>query len=189
MSGDIFWLNTAILRAINDAIFVHIYEAFSLHFIAQFTIGTHHREQNEMVPHDWANLPNSDRRLRNLGNFILKTVRFLFVALEQTRCSMMGYFGGWGMEHRRLKTSAPPALWELWKLNMDIFWMHTRTQCSQHVICFAKRETKTETIVETEIHLWTYKMNCSSLINTGGKAREIFLKSELVKYCRIFVKT
>ena len=44
--------NTEKLRALNTAIFVHIYEAFSLHFIAQFTIGTHHHEQNEMVPHD-----------------------------------------------------------------------------------------------------------------------------------------
>ena len=56
------------------------------------------------------------------------------------------------MEHRRLKTSAPPALLRVVETKYGHF-LDAHTQCSQHVICPAKKGTKTETIVETEIHL------------------------------------
>ena len=123
VSGDIFWLNTEKLRALNDAIFVHIYEAFSLHFIAQFTIGTHHREQNsESNGSSWLiKLAKLWQAFAEFRKFYSRNCSSCILVRSLTNM----IFGGWGMEHRRLKTLAPPASWELWKLNLDSFWMHT----------------------------------------------------------------
>ena len=96
--GDIFWLNTAILRALNDAIFVHIYEAFSLYFIAQFTIGTHHREQNsESNGSSWLiKLAKLWQAFAEFRKFYSRNCSSCIFVRSLTNM-ILRIFGGWGM--------------------------------------------------------------------------------------------